>query len=86
MRRYMGAVLFVFVFTLPLHFHPAAEISQIAQECSCYDGGRTQLGSGQAAVVLVPDHDFVVLVAHRTKVAAAIVAKSESARAPPYSV
>jgi hypothetical protein len=83
-RRYIGAVLFLFVFTLPLHFHPATESSQISQECGCYYGGRTQLGPMPAPVVLVPASEVVLLVAHTTKTPPAVVAEAASARAPPY--
>jgi hypothetical protein len=45
LRRSIGAILFVFLFSLPFHFHPVTESQQIAQECSCYCGGLSQLGS-----------------------------------------
>ena len=83
-RRYVGAVLFLFVFTLPLHFHLATESSQISQECGCYYEGRAQLGPTPAAIVLIPASEVAFLIADGTKAPPAVVAESESARAPPY--
>ena len=85
-RRWIGAVLFLFVFTLPLHFHPATESSRLSQECSCYYGGRTQLGSAPAPVTLVPTYEVVFLVARGAEAPAAVPVESESARGPPRSL
>jgi hypothetical protein len=86
-RRCIGIILFLFVFTLPLHFHPATESSQVSQECSCYYGGRTQLGPAPAPVILIPIYEVVLLDNRRAENPAAVVIESESARAPPpYSL
>jgi hypothetical protein len=85
-RRWIGAVLFLFVFTLPFHFHPATENPQVSQECSCYYNGRTQLGPIPAAVVLAPIYEVVFLVTRRTEAPAAVLVESESARGPPLSL
>jgi hypothetical protein len=86
-RRCIGVILFLFVFTLPLHFHPATESSKVSQECSCYYGGRTQLGLVPAPVTLVPIYEVVLLENRRAENPAAVVIESESARAPPpYSL
>jgi hypothetical protein len=86
-RRCLGVILFLFVFTLPLHFHPATESSRVSQECSCYYGGRTQLGPVPASVVLVPIYEVILLDNRRGENPAAVVIQSESARGPPlYSL
>jgi hypothetical protein len=82
-RRCIGAVLFVFVFTLPFHFHPVAENRQVSQECSCYYSGRTQLGPTPAPVVLAPVYEVKFLITSRAETPAQIAVESESARGPP---
>ena len=83
-RRGIGVLLLLTVFFLPLHVHSATESSQVSQECSCYYGGRTQLGWAPACVTLVPTYEAVFLVIHRAETPVAVVVESESARAPPY--
>jgi hypothetical protein len=84
LRRCIGVVLFLFLFTLPLHFHPATESPDFTQECSCYSGDRTQLGSAPAPIVLVPIYQTVFLIDRSSEDPAAVVIASEAARAPPY--
>jgi hypothetical protein len=84
--RCIGVTLFLFVFTLPLHFHPATESPQVSQECGCYYGARTQLGPAPAPVILVPIYQAVLLFKRNSENPAAVVIESESARAPPYSL
>ena len=83
--RCVGAFLFVFVFTLPLHFHPVTASAQVTQECSCYYGGRTQLGSIPTVLVLSPIYKVTFVVTRRAEAPAAIAVESESARGPPLS-
>jgi hypothetical protein len=59
LRRYVGGGMLLFVFFLPLHFHPAAATTQIAKECSCVHGTRTQAGLAPA-----PAAWTLVLTAH----------------------
>jgi hypothetical protein len=44
-QRLVSAVLFFFVFFLPLHLHPYTSTPEVQKECSCLHGNRTQLGS-----------------------------------------
>ena len=44
LRRFVSAGILLFVFFLPLHFHPAAATAQVAKECSCLHGSRTESG------------------------------------------
>jgi hypothetical protein len=43
-RRFVGVFLFLAVFCLPLHFHAAVATPQLAKECSCIHGSRTEAG------------------------------------------
>jgi len=47
-RRFLGLLLFLTVFFLPLHFHPVTATVQVAKECSCLYGSRTQTGLATA--------------------------------------
>src|SRR5258705_3055409 len=42
-RRLAGAILLAFLVVLPLHYHAVTATSQLAKECSCVHGTRTQL-------------------------------------------
>jgi hypothetical protein len=86
LRRCIGVTLFVFVFTLPLHFHPATESPQVSQECGCYYGGQTQLGPVPAPFIFVHIYQAVFLVKRSSENPAAVAIESESARAPPFSI
>ena len=39
----MSVAVLLFVFFLPLHFHPVAATPQAAKECTCAHGTRAQL-------------------------------------------
>jgi hypothetical protein len=54
LRRYVGAGMLLFVFFLPLHFHPVSGSGQVAKECSCVHGTRTQAGLAPAPAVWRP--------------------------------
>ena len=83
-RRGIGVLLLLTVFFLPLHVHAVTESSRVSQECSCYNGGRTQLGFAPAPVTLVLTYGVVFSVIRRAETPLAVAAESESARAPPY--
>jgi len=48
-HRLIAAGLLLSVFLLPLHVHAFISAAQIAKECSCLHGNRTQLASAPAA-------------------------------------
>lgn len=52
-RRLVGAVALLFIFFLPLHFHFSLT-SQVAKECSCIHGTRTQLVAPAGSPTIVP--------------------------------
>ena len=83
LRRWIGAVLFFFFFTLPLHFHSITDSRQINQECSCYCGGLSQLGAAPAPVILSVADELFFAPLYRTEIPVEVIFKSECARAPP---
>jgi hypothetical protein len=85
-RRYSGIILFLFFFALPFHFHPVINTQQLSQECSCYCGGLSQLGSAPAKVVLSPVYEMFLATTPTATTAVAVTIESESARAPPDSL
>ncbi len=69
-RRLVGAVVLLFVFFLPLHFHAADESHQLTQ------------ASVIAAVALA----VFFVMAERTDSLVSLAVESDSARAPPVSL
>jgi hypothetical protein len=53
-RRLISLLLFLTVFSLPLHFHPVAATAQVAKECSCLHGSRIESGLSPAPAVYAP--------------------------------
>jgi len=80
----IGALLLLFVFFLPLHFHPAHEDHQISHECSCYLGGRTQLGSAPLSPILLFAPTVFFIVVGKAEAPISSIVESASARAPPF--
>ena len=54
LRRFVSAGILLFVFFLPLHFHSVAATAQVAKECSCLHGIRTQAGLSPAPAGWTP--------------------------------
>jgi hypothetical protein len=52
--RFASAGILLFVFFLPLHFHPVAATAQVTKECSCIHGTRTEAGLAAAPVGWTP--------------------------------
>jgi hypothetical protein len=52
--RIVGVGMLLFVFFLPLHFHPIAASVQVAKECSCLRGTRTDAGLAVAPALWFP--------------------------------
>ncbi len=85
-RRTAGALLLLFVFFLPFHFHPLNETSHISQECSCYLGGLPQLASAPFLGVLLFFVPYILSVRFTSAEAPATLRIDfDSARAPPLS-
>jgi hypothetical protein len=85
-HRIIGALLLVFVFFLPLHFHPAHENQQISHECSCYLMGRTDLGLSPSLFILLfaPKVSFIIVSKAESLISR--IVESEAARAPPFDL
>ena len=85
-RRLVGALLLLFVFSLPLHFHAADESRQLSHECSCLHGARTQLASIPASAILATAPAVYFVMAERAESLVSLAVDSDSARAPPLSL
>jgi hypothetical protein len=53
-RRLIAAILLAFFVILPLHYHSVTATAQVSKECSCFTGGRTQLGIAPAVADFIP--------------------------------
>lgn len=82
-RRLIGAVLFLAVFFLPLHFHSFTPTAQVSKECSCVHGSRTQVGLASGSTDWVPSLQQTVLVVCETQVFPWLSIDSHTIRAPP---
>src|SRR5258706_12774676 len=85
-RRLVGAVVLLFVFFLPLHFHAADESHQLTQECSCVHGTRTQLGSAPSSVIAAVALAVFFVMAERVESLVSLAVESDFARGPPVSL
>ena len=54
LRRFVSAGILLFVFFLPLHFHPVAATAQVTKECSCVHGNRTEAGLAATPINWIP--------------------------------
>lgn len=82
-RRLIGAVLFLAVVFLPLHFHSFTVAAQLSKECSCYHGGRTQIGLAPASVDWTPAFEPAQVVLYEPEFFAWFSVDSHAIRAPP---
>ncbi|MGH7810376.1 MAG: hypothetical protein ACREP5_08890 [Candidatus Binatia bacterium] len=82
-RRLIGFFLLLAVFFLPLHFHVAVTTPQLAKECSCIHGNRTEAGLTAPPATWVPVviYQSIELVSQTEFVSRAV--SSKSSRAPP---
>ena len=82
-RRLIGAVLFLAVAFLPLHFHSFTVAAQLNKECSCYHGGRTQIGLAPASVDWTPAFQPALVVFYEPEASSWFSVDSHAIRAPP---
>jgi len=85
-RQTVGALLLLFVFFLPLHFHRAHEDHQISHECSCYLGGQPQLGSAPLSPILLFAPKVFLIVVGKAETPITSIVEFDAARAPPFSL
>ena len=83
-RRWLGAILFLTVFFLPLHIHLAsASAAQITKECSCIHGSRTQTGQVAALTVSGPVVCQVAIFSIHQESFVSRSVRNQFSRAPP---
>jgi hypothetical protein len=80
--RLIGAGLLFFIFFLPLHSHPVAP-PQLAKECACIHGNRTQIGLALDPVSCTPAFQETVIVLCEPKLSSWVFLDLRSIRAPP---
>jgi hypothetical protein len=61
-RRWVSVCLFLAIFFLPLHFHAAVASPQLAKECSCFHGSRTEAGLAAPPAKWLPDVTYQPIV------------------------
>ena len=85
-RRWVGVFLFLTIFFLPLHFHVAVTTPQLAKECSCIHGSRTEAGlaAPPAGCVPVVAYQLIEFCSETEFVFHAV--SSKASRAPPSLV
>jgi len=81
--RLVAGLLFVFVFFLPLHFHPLVKQTELTQECSCVSALLTQSGPASAPAVLFHDLSSWLIVAFEPGTTLWLDFDFQAARAPP---
>jgi hypothetical protein len=81
--RIIGALLFVAVFFLPLHFHAAPTATEMSTECSCAHGTRTQSGLAPVSTDCTPCVYAISVSLSQPQYSAFYTTLVESIRAPP---
>jgi len=84
-RRLAAALVLLAVFFLPLHFHSVTPAAQVSKECSCYHGGRTQVGLAPDSGDWTPTFQPSFLVIVEPKVFVWLSIPSHTIRGPPSS-
>jgi hypothetical protein len=85
MRRAVSLVALLFVFFLPLHFHLSLT-GQVAKECSCVHGTRTQLAPLVDSPTLAPSLQATLFVAPRVSTGAGDWSIAQKVRGPPSTI
>ena len=81
--RLVGLVLFLTVFCLPLHFHPATATAHVTKECSCIHGARTEMGMAPVPVDWTPLIRQVSYESFERPLYSGLVATLQLIHAPP---
>jgi hypothetical protein len=85
MRRAVSSATLLFVLFLPLHFHFSLT-GQIAKECSCVHGTRTQLAPQTVSTALVPTLQFTIFAAPYLFTWVGDWSTSQKVRGPPSTI
>jgi hypothetical protein len=87
LRRWVSVLLFVAVFSLPLHFHAVSAVtSQITKECNCVHGTRTQIGITAVTSQCAPTVSFNLQESFRPQLISQAVSSFQAIRAPPRAL
>jgi hypothetical protein len=86
MRRLIGAILLAFLVFLPLHYHAFNSTSQLAKECTCIHGTRTQLGLQADSPTVTPTFLATIFAAAYVFSWAGNWSKSQNVRGPPATL
>ena len=81
--RLISAAVLLFVFFLPLHFHPVAATAQAAKECTCVHGTRAQLGPAPDIATCAPIVGATLLIAQKALCRIEEWTRLEKVRGPP---
>jgi hypothetical protein len=85
-HRLAAAVLLFAVFALPFHLHFFTPTVQLAQECSCYHGVRTQAGLAPVPADYTPTFQASFVVLHEPQLLGSHSFGSYAIRAPPHGI
>jgi len=81
-RRWIGAIVFLALFFLPLHFHFSA-VAQVSKECSCVHGTRTQLALHDHEPIVAPVPRIAILTPANSESVVSHQTRSPNVRGPP---
>jgi len=84
-RRWIGAIVFLALFFLPLHFH-LSFAAQISKECSCVHGTRTQLALHDNEPILAPPPCIAILTPLFSQSVVSQQTRSPYVRGPPATL
>jgi hypothetical protein len=82
-HRIVSILLLLTVFFLPLHFHSLTLTSQVAKECSCFHGVKTQTALGTAAAICTPPFEFSFCSFPALQHCGSLAVRCYTIRAPP---
>ncbi|MGH7767336.1 MAG: hypothetical protein ACREQP_07765 [Candidatus Binatia bacterium] len=85
-NRLTAAVLLLAIFALPLHFHFFTPTAKLNQECSCYQGARTQAVLAPAQADWIPAFQASFIDLDQPQVFGRLSFDSHAIRAPPHSI
>jgi hypothetical protein len=85
-RRWVSVFLFLTIFCLPLHFHVAVTAPQLAKECSCIHGSRTEAGLAAPPAKWLPAVTYQLIVFGFQTEFIFHAVSSKASRAPPSLV
>jgi hypothetical protein len=83
--RLIATFLLAFLIFLPLHYHAFTSTAQLAKECTCVHGARTQLALQADSPIIAPTFLATVFAAHYVFAWAGDWSKPQNVRGPPSS-